>query len=153
MNKREFLYAMLRNLATTMPAKPIEVPEGLGEFGRIEYNIEKCIGCKKCGNVCPEKAIDFVRELDLPTIIQAVQGDVKEKVTKRHLLYETLAKIAVKPPSKAVLAPEGLEEFCKLNYNPMRCVICEKCVDICPEEAVRVIREVDLPSILGSKPL
>ncbi len=150
MNKREFLFAMLKNLTTKLPAKPIEVPEGLGEWGRIEYSIEKCIGCKKCGEVCPEKAIDFARELDLPTIIQTVQGEPKGKATKRGVLYQTLAKIAAKPPSKAVLAPEGMEEFCKLDYNPMRCVICEKCVDICPEDAVHVVREVDLPSILGS---
>ncbi len=83
--------------------------------------------------------------------MEAVKSAEKEKITKRRVLYETLAKIAVKPPSKAVLTPDGMDEFCKLNYNPMRCVICEKCVDVCPEKAVHVKREIDLPSILSVK--
>jgi coenzyme F420-reducing hydrogenase delta subunit/NAD-dependent dihydropyrimidine dehydrogenase PreA subunit len=148
-SKREFLYNMLKNLAQTIPEKPVPVPEGLEEFGRIECDIRKCIGCKKCGEVCPEEAIDFVREFDLPTILQTVKGNEEGKTTKRYLLYETLAKLAVKPPSKAILAPEGMDEFCKLQYNPRKCVVCEKCVKICPEKVISIVKEVDLPTILG----
>jgi len=147
--KREFLYAMLRNLALKKPEKPIPVPEELKEFGRIEYNLTQCIGCRRCGEVCPEKAIDFVQEFDMPKILQTVPSSGQNRVTKRLLLYETLAKIAVKQPSRAIQVPEGMREFCELLYNPKKCVVCDKCANICPEKAITIVREVDLPSILS----
>lgn len=147
--KREFLYAMLRNLALKKPEKPIPVPEELKEFGRIEYNLTQCIGCRRCGEVCPEKAIDFIQEFDMPKILQTIPSSGQSKVTKRLLLYETLAKIAVKQPSRAIQVPEGMREFCELRYNPKKCVVCDKCANICPEKAITIVREVDLPSILS----
>jgi len=36
---------------------PIEVPEGFR--GKIQYDTEKCIGCKLCIKVCPSGAIEF----------------------------------------------------------------------------------------------
>ncbi len=149
MTKREFLYEMLRNLASKMPEKPIPVPEELEEFGRIDYSLAKCIGCRRCGEVCPESAIDFIEEFDIPKILQTVSSGGHNKSTKRYLLYETLARIAVKPPSQAVSVPEGMHEFCELCYNPKRCVLCDKCAKICPEKAITVVREIDLPSILS----
>jgi coenzyme F420-reducing hydrogenase delta subunit/ferredoxin len=147
-NKREFLYNMLKNLALRIPEKPIPVPEGLEEFGKIECDLVKCIGCKRCEEVCPEKAIDFIGEFDLPAILQTVTAGGEGKVTKRRLLYETLAKIATKQPSKAILVPDGMGEFYKIQYRPRKCVVCDKCVNICPEKALNVVREVDLPAIL-----
>ncbi len=147
--KREFLYDMLRNLASKIPEKPIPVPEELEEFGRIDYSLTKCIGCRRCGEVCPENAIDFIQEFDMPKIMQTVSSGGHNKTTKRYLLYETLAKIAVKPPSQSISVPEGMHEFCELLYNPKRCVLCDKCANICPEKAITVMREIDLPSILS----
>lgn len=149
MNKREFLYQMVRNLALRRPEKAIPVPEGLEEFGRIEFDPAKCIGCKKCEEVCPEEAIEFTRELDLPRILETVQRDEAEKVTKRRLLYETIARIAVRPPSRPVPAPEGLDEYCTMIYKPRECTVCEKCREICPEKAVTLIKELDLPAIFA----
>ena len=69
LTKREFLYKMLANLATKTPDKPLIVPEKLKEFGRIEYEATKCIGCKKCKDKCEEQAIDFQRTFDLSKIV------------------------------------------------------------------------------------
>jgi len=115
----------------------------------VEYNHAQCIGCRRCGEVCPEKAIDFVQEFDMPKILQTVSGGNKGKVTKRLLLYETLAKIAVKSPSRAIPVPNEMHEFCELRYNPKKCVVCDKCANICPEKAITIVREIDLPSILS----
>jgi coenzyme F420-reducing hydrogenase delta subunit/NAD-dependent dihydropyrimidine dehydrogenase PreA subunit len=147
MTKREFLYNMLRNLALKKPKTPIPVPEGLEEFGTIRHNLSKCIGCKRCEEICPEKAIEFVREFDLPTILQTIGQANKEKITKRYMLYETLAKIAVKKPAKPIPVPEGMDEFRKMQYNLKKCAICDKCNGICPEKAIETIRELDLPAI------
>jgi len=148
-NKREFLYQMLRNLALKKPDKPIPVPEGLDEFGTIKYNVTKCIGCKKCEEICPEKAIEFIRELNLPLILQTVAEGLEDKVTKRRLLYETLAKIAIKPPSKPIPVPEGMDEFYNMQYSLKQCAACDKCIEICPEKALTLLRELDLPAIIN----
>jgi len=148
-SKREFLFQMLRNMSRKMPEKPVPVPPELEEFGKIDYDLTKCIGCKRCGEVCPEKAINFKAELDLPLILQSIADSKQERATKRHILYETLAKIAVKPSSRTIEVPDELDEFCKLQYNPKKCVICEKCVNICPEKAIRTVKELDLPAILS----
>lgn len=39
---------------------PIETPEGFR--GKIQYNREKCTGCKLCIRVCPSGAIEFKEE-------------------------------------------------------------------------------------------
>jgi len=148
-SKREFLFRMLKNMSSKMPEKPVPVPPELEEFGRIDYDLLKCIGCKRCGEICPEKAIDFKTELDLPLILQNIGDSKQERVTKRHMLYETIAKIAVKPSSRTIQAPNEMDEFCKLLYNPKKCVICEKCANICPEKAIRIVKELDLPAILS----
>ncbi|MDX1798219.1 MAG: 4Fe-4S dicluster-binding protein [Candidatus Lokiarchaeia archaeon] len=36
---------------------PIDVPKGFR--GKIQYDKEKCIGCKLCLKVCPSEAIEF----------------------------------------------------------------------------------------------
>ena len=36
---------------------PIETPEGFR--GKIQYDKEKCIGCKLCIKVCPTEAIEY----------------------------------------------------------------------------------------------
>lgn len=147
--KREFLYQMLKNLALKKPEKAIPVPEGLEEFGRIEYDLAKCIGCKKCEEVCPEEAVEFVRELDLPAIFETITETREGKVTKRRLLYETISKVAVRQPSKAIPVPEGMDEFCKMQYKPEKCAVCDKCSETCPEEAIRIVKELDLPAIIA----
>ncbi len=39
---------------------PVETPEGFR--GKIQYDKEKCIGCKLCIKVCPSGAIEFKPE-------------------------------------------------------------------------------------------
>lgn len=149
-SKREFLYRMVKNLALKQPEKLILVPDGLEEFGRIECNLAKCIGCKKCEEICPEKAVTFIEEFDLPTIFQRTMREDEGKVTKRQLLYETLARIAAKTPLNPILVPEGMDEYWKMQPVPGKCVVCEKCSEICPEKAINIIKELDLPTIVNS---
>lgn len=39
---------------------PVETPPGFR--GKIQYDTEKCIGCKLCLKVCPSEAIEFKPE-------------------------------------------------------------------------------------------
>ncbi len=148
-NKRAFLYSMIKNLALRRPEKGIPVPEGLEEFGTIEFNPSKCIGCKKCEEICPEKAIEARRELDLPKILQTTMKPNDDRIIKRQRLYESITKIARRIPSKPISIPEGLEGFYKIEYDPMKCVFCEKCRDICLENTINGLKELDLPAIIA----
>lgn len=152
MNKRIFLYNMIKNLALKGPEKPIAVPEGLEEFGQIVFNPKRCIGCRKCEEICPEKAIESTRELDLASILENPFTTTDERLTKRLQLYQILSKLAVKLPSKPIPIPEGLDGFYKMRHNPRACVFCEKCNDICLEKAVTGLKELDLPTIINDKP-
>jgi coenzyme F420-reducing hydrogenase delta subunit/formate hydrogenlyase subunit 6/NADH:ubiquinone oxidoreductase subunit I len=148
-NKRMFLYNMIKNLALQCPDKPISVPEGLEEFGEIEFNPTKCIGCRKCEEICPEKAIDSTQELDLSSILAQPLTASDERVTKRFQLYQVISKLAKKRPSHPIPIPEGLEGFYTMHYNPQVCVFCEKCSDICLEKAVNGLKELDLSTIMS----
>jgi coenzyme F420-reducing hydrogenase delta subunit/ferredoxin len=147
-NKRAFLYSMIKNLALKRPEKSIPVPEGLEEFGTIEFDPSKCIGCKKCEEICPEEAIESRRELDLPTILKTTMKQNDDRITKRQQLYEIITKIARKSPSKPISIPDGLEGFYKMQYDPIKCVFCEKCRDACLENTINGLKELDLPAII-----
>jgi len=41
---------------------PVEIPDRETFRGKIQYDKEKCIGCKLCIKVCPAKAIEFKEE-------------------------------------------------------------------------------------------
>jgi coenzyme F420-reducing hydrogenase delta subunit/ferredoxin len=148
-SKRRFLYAMIRNLALVKPEKMVQIPEGLEEFGTIVFNPSKCIGCKKCEEICPEKAIQSYRTLDLPSILNALTDFNGGRITKRQQLYEIIGKIAQKPPSKPIQIPEGLDGFYTMQYDPTVCVFCDKCRGACLEDAVESVDELDLPAILA----
>jgi formate hydrogenlyase subunit 6/NADH:ubiquinone oxidoreductase subunit I len=50
-----FLKAVGKGEASIIP--PVETPEGFR--GKIQYDKEKCIGCKLCIKVCPSGAIEY----------------------------------------------------------------------------------------------
>ncbi|RLF01997.1 MAG: NADH-quinone oxidoreductase [Thermoprotei archaeon] len=39
---------------------PVETPPGFR--GKLEYDIDECVGCGLCAQVCPSKAIELVRD-------------------------------------------------------------------------------------------
>ena len=149
-NKRSLLYKILRNIALKLPDKPIPVPEGLDEFGNLHCDVSSCIGCRKCGEVCPEEAINYVGELDLKEIFNLMGKEEEKEDKKRTLIFKTLMRLSLRAPSKPVLVPESLKEFWTTKFDPKRCVVCEKCREECPEESINVERELDLPTILRS---
>lgn len=51
----KFLEDVQNGKATIIP--PIETPEGFR--GKIQYDKDKCTGCKLCIRVCPSGAIEF----------------------------------------------------------------------------------------------
>ena len=54
-NTTKFLEEVGAGRAEIIP--PIDVPKGYR--GKIQYDKDKCIGCKLCLKVCPSEAIEF----------------------------------------------------------------------------------------------
>jgi formate hydrogenlyase subunit 6/NADH:ubiquinone oxidoreductase subunit I len=54
-NTTKFLEEVGSGRAKIIP--PIDVPDGFR--GKIQYDKEKCTGCKLCLKVCPSEAIEF----------------------------------------------------------------------------------------------
>ena len=54
-NTTKFLEEVGKGNVEIIP--PIKAPEGFR--GKIQYDKEKCIGCKLCLKVCPSEAIEF----------------------------------------------------------------------------------------------
>jgi len=146
LTKREFLYHMLSDISLIEPKAPIPVPEGVDEFGRVEHRVARCIGCRRCEEACPEKALKSSGEFDLPAILEAFQSKEKGS-TKIARSYESIAKLALRKQVRSIPLPTGLDEFSRIRYMPERCVICDKCVDICPEKAMEVVKEIDIQTI------
>lgn len=59
---------------TRFPAEPHEVPERYR--GKPKFDLDKCIGCGACVNVCPTEALTMVDELDCNPPVR--------KITLRH---------------------------------------------------------------------
>ena len=59
---------------TKFPAEPCVVPKNLR--GKPEFDLDKCIGCGACVNVCPTQALTMVDELEGERPVR--------KITLRH---------------------------------------------------------------------
>jgi len=57
-NTTKFLEQVGAGHAEIVP--PIDVPKGFR--GKIQYDKDKCTGCKLCIKVCPSEAIEFIEE-------------------------------------------------------------------------------------------
>jgi len=62
-------------------AKVIVTEEKAYGFGKISYNALFCIGCRKCEEVCPTKAIKLKPVWNLPEILEKAKG--KRKVLEK----------------------------------------------------------------------
>lgn len=146
-DKRKKILQLIKEIAVKEPNNSIPVPEGLKGFGFIEWSAFKCSFCNKCVEICPEDALTSEKILDLPKVYAAPDSVNNARALNRALLWSFIKKLAVKAPVDTVKVPDELEGFGRIIFHPENCTACNKCVEICPEDALKLLPMFNLPEI------
>lgn len=117
-------------------------------FGTVNYDSMKCVGCRGCEEVCPEKCVTLTGAFDLPGVVKMKKEDLEKKPENRRLVYELIQKLAVKEPKKKLAVPAGIYGFGEVEYSAPFCIGCKKCEEKCPVEAIELEKIWDLPKII-----
>ncbi|MHA1129191.1 MAG: 4Fe-4S binding protein [Candidatus Helarchaeota archaeon] len=123
-------------------------PHYLVGFGEIEWDINKCLACASCREICPEKAIELVNEWDLPATFKMTEQDMEILPENRRKLILLIRNLAVKKPSKIIKLPKETLGFGKIQYNPLSCIACRKCEERCPNNALTFHEFWNFPEIM-----
>jgi len=123
-------------------------PQYLVGFGDIEWDINKCLSCKACQEVCPETAVSLLNEWDLPTTFEMPEEELEKLPENRKKLIELIKKLAVKKPSKSIKLPKNTLGFGKIKYDPLICIACKKCEERCPNSALTFHEYWNFPQIM-----
>lgn len=142
--KRQFLLQLIKEIALKEPDQKVEVPEDLQGFGTIEIDESKCILCGACSRVCEESAMILDKKIDLKRLLN-ISSDSTAK--NRIELSNLIKKLMKKEPEKEIIIPEDLKGMGTPVYDLVKCVACNKCVEICEHDVLKLIKEWDLPKI------
>ncbi len=123
-------------------------PEYLVGFGDIEWNINKCLSCASCQEICPESAVNLINEWDLPAVFEMSEEDLENLPENRRMIFRLIKKLAVKKPTKSIKIPKDTLGFGKIEYNPLICIACRKCEERCPTSALTFHEYWNFPQIM-----
>ncbi len=123
-------------------------PEYLVGFGDIEWDINKCLACASCEQICPESAVNLINEWDLSATFGMSDEQIEDLPENRKLLVNLIKKLAKKKPIKSIKLPENTLGFGTIKYNPLICIACRKCEDRCPNSALAFHLYWDFPKII-----
>ncbi len=143
--KREYLIALINKVKVLEPSASVQVPEKLKGFGTILHDVEKCVSCGSCTNMCEDNAIYFLKNYDLNRLKKIPP---ESKLENRKVLADLIDKLKVKEPLQPIAVPEGLRGFGTIELNPAKCIFCEECYKICRFEAVSKEAKWNLAKIL-----
>ncbi len=118
-------------------------------FGKIYWDIKKCIACKSCEEVCPESALNLVNEWDIQEIFKLSKEELDELPINKKMIINIIKNIALKIPSKPIKLPENFLGLGTINITPIKCIACQKCVERCPNGAIEFKKVWDLPEIVS----
>lgn len=125
-------------------------PKYLVGFGEITWDINKCLACGSCQNICPESAVNLTPQWDLPAIFKMSETVLNELPENRKKMYQLIKKLAIKQPERPIELPKGALGFGDIKYNPLNCIACRKCEEVCPNSALTFQELWNFPQILKS---
>ena len=123
-------------------------PSYLVGFGNIEWDINKCLACASCQEICPEAAVTLTNEWDLPATFEMPDDSIEELPENRKHLVKLIKKLAVKKPAHSIFLPKDTLGFGKIDYNPLICIACRKCEERCPNTALKFHEFWNFPQIM-----
>ncbi|NVM53963.1 MAG: 4Fe-4S binding protein [Candidatus Helarchaeota archaeon] len=123
-------------------------PQYLVGFGDIELDINKCLACASCQEICPESAVILTTEWDLPATLDMTEEDLGNLPENRRMLIQLIKKIAVKKPTRSIKLPKDTLGFGTIKYNPLLCIACRKCEERCPNSALSFQEFWNFPEIM-----
>ena len=110
----------LRNLRVTLPYPYHPAPPEAGFRGRVEVDIDKCIGCGACANACPPRLIT-VTDKDTRRSIEFALG----RCTYCARCEEVCPEDAIKMTEEFELATDDKNDlFITVNLNMVKCEHC-----------------------------
>ena len=72
---RVSLAKLIKNLMKKEPEKEVEVPTELNGIGTPNYDLSKCVACKKCAEICKHDVLKLKLEWDLPQVLEKHKGE------------------------------------------------------------------------------
>ena len=147
MSKRDYLIALIKDIAVRKPENTIEVPEELQGFGTIEIEEEKCVFCNGCTWVCEDEAMILENKLDLKRLFNIPEDSTAKNKVEFAQLLKNLMK---KEPENEISVPIGLKAIGTPCYDLVKCVACKKCVEICKHDVLALKLEWNLIEIFNN---
>ncbi len=149
LSKREDFIKKLRSIAVKTPTGILEVPQKVEGFGTIAYKPSTCSACKKCIEVCEVDALDLEMTLNLPEYLQAQIPEDGFRSKNRQSLISLLHELKQNGNVQAISVPMGLPGYGSITWQIDRCIACNKCVEICPEDCLSLEKVYNLPAVIG----
>jgi coenzyme F420-reducing hydrogenase delta subunit/NAD-dependent dihydropyrimidine dehydrogenase PreA subunit len=149
MSKRNSFIEKLRSIAVQTPTVVIDVPQKVEGFGTILYKPQTCSACKKCIEVCEVDALDIEMTLNLPEYLTATIPEEGYRAKNRQSLITLLHELKQNGDVQAISVPIGLSGYGSITWQIDKCIACNKCVEICPEECLTLEKTYNLPEVIG----
>ncbi|UCH04827.1 MAG: hydrogenase iron-sulfur subunit [Candidatus Thorarchaeota archaeon] len=149
MSKREAFIEKLREIAVSTPTEIIEVPDKVEGFGTVVYESQTCSACKKCMDVCEVDALDIQLTLNLPEYLAATIPEDGFRSKNREALVFLLQHLKQNGEVQAISVPTGLPGYGSISWVQDKCIACNKCVEICPENCLTLEKQYDLQAVIG----
>jgi len=151
--KSQEIHIQIENLVPIkIPKREDEIETDYGQyiigFGKINWELEKCIGCRSCVDICPESALRLSNEWDISRIFKMQSEELDLLPENKRLVFQFIQNLALKTPSKPINLPEQYLGLGNIEIFPIKCIACKKCEERCPNNAIQFENVWDLPEII-----
>ena len=117
-------------------------------FGEINWNINKCLSCGSCVDICPENALILSNNWNLNQIFNIKSEDLDDLPTNKKAIFQLIKKLAIKIPNQSINLPENCLGLGNIEIISIKCIACKKCDDRCPNNAIEFKNIWNFPEVM-----